>query len=61
MTRRRELRAEFAGSRVSLGLYLAQFFVVAAEDLRHVPSGWLHNRFVGWIRSDERGGSVHRC
>lgn len=53
-TRRRELRAEFAGSRVSLGLYLGQYFVVAAEDLRHVPSGWLHNRFVGWIRADEQ-------
>jgi hypothetical protein len=39
---------------VSLGLYLGQYVVVAAEDLRHVPSGWLHNRFVGWIRTDEQ-------
>lgn len=53
-TRRRELRAEFDGSPVSLGLYLGQFFVFAAEDLRHVPSGWLHHRFVGWIRQTEQ-------
>jgi hypothetical protein len=52
-TRRTELRAEFDGSRVSLSLYMAQFFVVAAEDLRYVPGGLLHNRFVGWIRHPE--------
>ena len=52
-TRRKELRAEFAGSRVSLGLYLGHLLVVAAEDLRHVPAGWLHNRFLCWIHSEE--------
>ncbi|MDG4833731.1 hypothetical protein O7627_31120 [Solwaraspora sp. WMMD1047] len=52
-TRRRELRAEFHGSPYSLGLYLGQYFVVAAADLRHIPAGWLHNRFVGWIREPQ--------
>lgn len=47
--RRRELRAELPGSDFSLRLYLGQFLVLAAEDLRHIPAGWLHNRFIGWI------------
>lgn len=49
-TRRGELRAEFGRCRGSLGLYLGNYLVFAAEDLRHVPAGWLHNRFVAWHR-----------
>ncbi|MFD0967630.1 hypothetical protein [Plantactinospora endophytica] len=48
VVRRRQLRAEFAGSVVSLRYYLAHHLVNAAEDLRHVPAGWLHNRFIAW-------------
>ncbi|MEQ4302498.1 hypothetical protein ABNF97_14065 [Plantactinospora sp. B6F1] len=52
-SRRRELRAEFGPLRGSLGAYLGNVLAVAAEDLRHVPAGWLHNRFVAWHRPDE--------
>ncbi|WP_422769311.1 hypothetical protein ACN28C_21350 [Plantactinospora sp. WMMC1484] len=48
MTRRKELIDEFAGSYTAMILYLAHLLMEAAEDLRHVPAGWLHNRFVGW-------------
>nr|MDT0662207.1 hypothetical protein [Micromonospora sp. DSM 115978] len=48
-TRREELRAEYRGALPSLAIYLGRYFLQAAEDLQHVPAGWLHNRFVGWI------------
>lgn len=49
-TRRRELRAEFAGAPVSLGLYMGSYLVWAAEDLTWVTAGVLHQRFLGWVR-----------
>ncbi|GAB3161056.1 hypothetical protein GCM10027290_67750 [Micromonospora sonneratiae] len=49
-TRRRELRAEYDGALISLSVCLAGFFVEASIDLDYVPAGWLHNRFLGWIR-----------
>ncbi len=52
-TRRRELLAEYDGTLVSLSIYLAGQFVRAAADLDYVPAGWLHNRFLGWIRHPE--------
>jgi hypothetical protein len=54
-TRRLELRAEFDGTRVSLGVYMSRFFIAAAQDLPYAPSGWLHHRFLGWIRHPEPG------
>ncbi|MEU5562859.1 flavin reductase [Micromonospora musae] len=47
---RRELQAEYDDAPVSLALYLAAQLVDAAEDLAHVPAGYLHHRFLGWIR-----------
>ncbi|MEU3455984.1 hypothetical protein ABZ671_20670 [Micromonospora sp. NPDC006766] len=49
-TRRKELRAEFEGARVSLAIYMGSYFVSAAEDLTWLPAGLLHRRFLGWIR-----------
>ncbi|MGI5212916.1 hypothetical protein [Plantactinospora sp. CA-290183] len=49
-TRKRELRAEFDGAPVSLGLYLGAQFVRAARDLPRSPAGALHRRFLGWLR-----------
>ena len=48
-TRRRELHAEYDGATTSLAVSLGTYFVHAAQDLTHVPAGWLHNRFIGWI------------
>lgn len=50
MTRRRELRAEYAEARVSLALYLGAQLVRATEDLTRAPAGTLHRRFLGWLR-----------
>lgn len=47
-SRRRQLIAEYGEARLALAAYLGRFLVCAAVDLRHVPAGWLHNRFVGW-------------
>ncbi|MET8308489.1 flavin reductase [Micromonospora sp. NPDC005173] len=49
-TRRRELVAEYDRAPVSLALYLAAQLVDATRDLAHVPAGYLHHRFLGWIR-----------
>ncbi|MFF4809867.1 flavin reductase [Micromonospora chersina] len=49
-TRRHELRAEYEAAPVSLALYLATQLVDATEDLREVPAGHLHRRFLGWTR-----------
>ncbi|MGW9195700.1 flavin reductase [Micromonospora chersina] len=49
-TRRRELRAEYENSPVSLTLYLATQLVDATQDLPHVRAGRLHHRFLGWTR-----------
>jgi hypothetical protein len=49
-TRRKELLAEYGEARVALSIYLGAFLVHASTDLRYVPAGWLHNRFVGWAR-----------
>lgn len=53
-SRRQELRAEFDGAPVSLGLYMGAYLVWAAEDLVWLPAGELHRRFVGWVRRDEQ-------
>ncbi|SCG55692.1 hypothetical protein GA0070609_3073 [Micromonospora echinaurantiaca] len=53
-TRKRELRAEYAGAPVSLALYLGSYLVQAAEDMPWTPAGALHRRFVGWIRQTAR-------
>lgn len=34
----------------ALAVYLALHMADAAEDLRHLPAGTLHARFLGWIR-----------
>jgi hypothetical protein len=49
-TRRKELRAEFHRAPVSLSIYMGGYFVAAAPDLQYVPAGFLHNRFMGWVR-----------
>lgn len=49
-TRRRELRAEFAGAPVSLALYMGAQLVRAAADLHWLPAGAMHRRFLGWVR-----------
>jgi hypothetical protein len=57
-TRRRQLLAEYGEARVALSIYLGGIFVDAATDLRHVPAGWLHNRFVGWARESRPTSAV---
>ncbi|MEV4758595.1 hypothetical protein AB0J86_26310 [Micromonospora sp. NPDC049559] len=47
--RRTELRHEFTGALTSLAVYLTGCLADAATDLRHIPAGWLHNRFLGWL------------
>ncbi|GAB2964795.1 hypothetical protein GCM10027280_62070 [Micromonospora polyrhachis] len=49
-TKRRELFAEYQGAMISLSIYLASQLVEAAPELDYIPAGWLHNRFLGWIR-----------
>jgi hypothetical protein len=49
-TRKRELRAEFEEAPVSLALYMSSYLVCAADDLIWIRAGWLHQRFLGWIR-----------
>ncbi|WP_433280774.1 hypothetical protein [Micromonospora sp. CA-244673] len=49
-TRRQQLRAEFDGAAVSLGLYLGAQLVRASADLHWLPAGVLHRRFLGWLR-----------
>lgn len=53
--RRARLLREYAGNSATLGVYLGLKLVDAAEDLRHLPAGALHARFLGWIRRG-RGG-----
>jgi hypothetical protein len=50
-TRRGQLTAEYDRARVCLSLVMASHFVAASEDLRDVPAGELHLRFLGWLRS----------
>jgi hypothetical protein len=49
-TRRRELLAEYDSAPVSLGLYLGDHLIDAAQDLADIPAGYLHFRFLGWLR-----------
>ncbi|MDG4782638.1 hypothetical protein O7614_23535 [Micromonospora sp. WMMD961] len=49
-TRRRELRAEYADTPVSLALYLGSYLVQPAEEMPWAPVGALHPRFIGWTR-----------
>ncbi|HEV7899819.1 MAG TPA: flavin reductase [Planosporangium sp.] len=56
--RRTQLRAEFDGASVSLGLLMGAHFVEAAHDLPAVPAvpaGELDTRFLGWVRGQPRG------
>jgi hypothetical protein len=53
-TRRAQLRAEFDGAPVSLGLLMGAHFVEAAHDLPAVTAGELYARFLGWIRGHPR-------
>ncbi|WP_433308236.1 hypothetical protein ACQP0U_17260 [Micromonospora sp. CA-269861] len=53
LTRKRELRAEYADAPVSLALYLGSYLVQAIEDMPWTPAGVLHCRFVGWTRAVE--------
>ncbi|NIL40852.1 hypothetical protein HCB17_06460 [Salinispora arenicola] len=48
LTRKRQLLAEFAGARVSLMLYLTQFFVEACVDMPTTTTGTLYHRFFAW-------------
>ncbi|MGC9670088.1 hypothetical protein ACNTMW_26540 [Planosporangium sp. 12N6] len=48
-SRRRQLLAEYAHAPASLAVVLGTAFVEAAADLRGVPAGELHDRFVGWL------------
>ncbi|MET8203325.1 hypothetical protein ABZX58_27995 [Micromonospora taraxaci] len=52
-TRKRELRAEYAGAPVSLALYLGSYLVQTTEDMHWAPAGVLHRRFLGWTRDAE--------
>lgn len=49
-TRRSQLRAEFAGTRVCMSIYLTLCLVDAIRDLPHYPAGLLYTRFLGWVR-----------
>ncbi|MGC9665205.1 hypothetical protein ACNTMW_01465 [Planosporangium sp. 12N6] len=49
LSRRRQLLGEYADAPVSLALVLGASFVEAAADLRGVPAGELHGRFLGWL------------
>ena len=51
---RRQLRVEYDGASLSLGLYLAACLVEAAEQLP--PSGALYGRFLGWTRGPKAEG-----
>ncbi|WP_019901319.1 hypothetical protein [Salinispora arenicola] len=48
LTRKRQLLAEFAGARVSLMLYLTQFFVEACVDMPTTTTGTLYHRLFAW-------------
>jgi hypothetical protein len=50
-TRRRQFLAEYIGHSASLALVLSAALVEAAADLRGMPAGELHDRFVGWLGS----------
>ncbi|MFG1888720.1 hypothetical protein ACGFIR_12725 [Micromonospora sp. NPDC049051] len=50
LTRRRELRMEFADSPVALALHLDAQLVRAMHDLGDLPAEHLHRRFLGWAR-----------
>ncbi|MFR9780103.1 hypothetical protein ACL02O_29105 [Micromonospora sp. MS34] len=54
VTRRRELRAEYADAPVSLALYLGAYLVQATEDMPWTPAGVLHRRFLGWTRTADQ-------
>ncbi|MFG1677388.1 hypothetical protein [Micromonospora sp. NPDC049282] len=49
-TRRRELRAEYAGAPISLALYMGAQLARATADLSWAPARALHRRFLGWLR-----------
>jgi rubrerythrin len=53
VTRRGEISDAFADQYTSMVMYLAYTMLQAAEDLRHIPAGWLHNRFVGWTNDPD--------
>lgn len=48
-TRRAQLRAEYDGAPVSLGLLMGAHFVQAAQDQPREPAGELYAQFFGWI------------
>ncbi len=48
--RRTRLLAQYDGARMSLYLTMAMKLCDAAGDLREVPAGELHDRFLGWVR-----------
>jgi hypothetical protein len=52
-TRRGQLTAEYDRARVCLSLVMTSHFVEASVDLRDVPAGELHLRFLGWLRSTQ--------
>jgi hypothetical protein len=48
--RRSELRAGSPRGRVSLALFMAQYFQEALDDHPHTPAGDVYARFLGWVR-----------
>ncbi len=48
-SKQRRLIAEYEDAHISLYLLMAMRLVDAAGDLRDLPAGELHTRFLGWI------------
>ncbi|GHJ49887.1 hypothetical protein Cs7R123_72290 [Catellatospora sp. TT07R-123] len=53
-TRRRQLLAQFYGAPASLAICLARHLIQACLDLPTMPSGLLHQRFLGWLDAPHR-------
>ncbi|MGC9669836.1 hypothetical protein ACNTMW_25255 [Planosporangium sp. 12N6] len=48
-SRKRQFCAEYIGHPAALALVLSAAMVEASADLRTIPAGDLHDRFVGWL------------
>ncbi len=49
-TRKRQLLAEYDGTPVSLGLFMAGHFVAAVRDVPAGAEREMYRRFLGWLR-----------
>ncbi|MGC9666359.1 hypothetical protein ACNTMW_07350 [Planosporangium sp. 12N6] len=48
-TRQRQFLAEYDGALATLTLTLGSAMIYAADELRDVPAGRLHDQFIGWL------------